>query len=210
MRNPYNSGALHKFTRKCACTIDYVGNAGFSNSGSTGQSLSFAYSLGGTIVFIGSTNVLTAPLGSGDFTTLFDQYRIDAVSVQILPNHNSATMSATAGPIPTLYIVKDYDDSNALPSLAATLEYGSCKAVSSVFRANPPRFSIRPRILTQTYRSASTTGYAPAHKATWLDSLATDVPHYGTKMWTGVTSDTNTYLSFTFVFTYYLSCKFSI
>ena len=210
MRNPFNSGSLHKFTRKCAVTIDYVGNSGWSNGGYTSQSLSFAYSLGGTIVFVGGTNVLTAALGSGDFTALFDQYRIDAVSVQILPNHNSSNVSSSASPIPNIYIVKDYDDSNALASLAATLEYGSCKAVSPVFRAYPPKFSIRPRILTQTYRSASTTGYAPAHSAIWLDNAATDVPHYGSKMWIGTTSDTTTYLSFTFVFTYYLSCKFTV
>ena len=57
MRNPYSPSTLHSFTRKCACTIGYTGNLGWKSAGVNSNSMSFAYSLGGTLVFIGGTNV---------------------------------------------------------------------------------------------------------------------------------------------------------
>jgi len=115
-----------------------------------------------------------------DFTALFDQYRILKVKYYVDYFANSSSHASTSGgvvnaqDIPRFYIVSDQDDNNALTTVQAALQYQSVKKYNC---AKPFTHTFDPRVLVQTYRTLTTTGYAPAEKPIWIDFAQTDVPH---------------------------------
>lgn len=123
-----------------------------------------------------------------EFTALFDQYKITKVDVMFKLHTNPYMIYATqytpgtlaAAPVtfPTLWLVNDKDDSTAL-ARSEFQERG--RAVRRVLQPNKIiKWSCRPTILTQLYRTAATTGYAPKY-GQYIDCAQPNVPHYCTK-----------------------------
>lgn len=121
-----------------------------------------------------------------EFTNLFDQYKITKVEVLLKLHTNTFFQLATDGttainaPVafPTIYMYNDHDDADT-PTLVDMRQRQ--KVVRRVLRPNSVvKWSVRPSILNQLYRTALTTGYAPKFNQ-FIDCSATDVPHYGWK-----------------------------
>lgn len=123
-----------------------------------------------------------------EFTALFDQYKITKVDVMFKLHTNSFQQYATqlvSGTIalapttfPTLWLVNDKDDSTSL-SRSEFQERG--KAVRRVLSPNKIiKWTVRPCILTQLYRTVASTGYAPKY-GQFIDCAQPNVPHYCTK-----------------------------
>lgn len=122
-----------------------------------------------------------------EFETLYDRYRIDYIDVklQLQTNPDSDHVIGNDAVInetnfyPKLWWIKDYDDSSAdtLTELRqrAGAKYRIMKPNSEV------KIRVRPAILNQTYRTSTTTGYAPKWRQ-WIDFAQVDVPHYGLKI----------------------------
>lgn len=121
-----------------------------------------------------------------ELTALYDRYKITHVQARIQlvtnPNSqfwtNSQTLSQPTNWFPKLWYCKDYDDSNT-ETIAALKQ----RAGTKMFVLKPDKMykvNIKPAILGQTYRTATTTGYAPMWKQ-WIDVNNADVPHYGWK-----------------------------
>lgn len=115
----------------------------------------------------------------GDFTNLFDQYRIDKVLVTFYPlwTGKDVPNNATNAIVPIMCTATDLDDAG----VPASLDYLNAKPEVQYHRTDKP-FSvwIKPHVDTEIYRSAVTTGYGNA-KNVWIDSLSSDIPHYGLK-----------------------------
>jgi len=116
---------------------------------------------------------------------MFDQFKITKaiVHLQLITNPDSAyalNVGGAAGQIsnwfPKFWYIKDYDGGSA-DSLAQIKERQGVKFL--VLRPNKTyRIPVSPMVAVQTYRTVSTTGYAP--KRLYLDMAnGTDVPHYG-------------------------------
>jgi len=115
---------------------------------------------------------------SGEFTGLFDQYRIDCVCFKLLPMQNAIglmTNSTTTSVTP--YVVVDYDDVNTLSSAAQARSFESCIIV-------PPgrecTRQFKPRMAVAAY-SGSFVSYANLADQ-WIDSNSNGVQHYGIKL----------------------------
>lgn len=119
----------------------------------------------------------------GEFTDLFDKYKINYVDVQFIYDHNAAEINSSAGTnsnanmgIPTLYFVRDYDDRAVLTSVDNYLEYEDCV----VRRMDKPMtFRVYPRVSMAAY-SGAWTSYTNS-KAPWLDCNSPSVQHFGIK-----------------------------
>jgi len=116
--------------------------------------------------------------GYTNFTSLFDQYLLQAVRVSIVPNNNAIGLqtNTTTNLVP-LYCVLDYDDNTALASIAAAREYDNC------IICEPGESLIRtfsPRIATAAY-SGAFTSFANMGPQ-WIDAASTSVAHYGMKI----------------------------
>lgn len=127
-------------------------------------------------------------INKAEFTALFDQYKITRVELIFKLHSNPyewADIQYTGSamqyaPItwPTIYLCNDHDDDNT-PTLSELKERPRTKRF--ILRPNNfLRWSCRPTVLNQLYRTVATTGYAPKWNQ-YIDVANTDVPHYATK-----------------------------
>lgn len=105
-----------------------------------------------------------------EFTSLFDEYRIEFLEFLLVP----VTGTNQGSPI---YTVLDYDDSTPLTGVAQTLEY------QTLMITQPGQFhkrSLIPRVDVAIYNGIASTGYGTrAHQ--WIDAGSPAIPHYGLK-----------------------------
>ncbi|AUM61966.1 Rep [uncultured virus] len=124
-------------------------------------------------------------LGYTEFTPLCDRYMITKVvlTFQLVTNpdsSNSLNAAAVTQPtnwFPKMWYIRDYDGGTAETIDTIKERVGvKCKILqpNKIFKV-----VIKPRVLVQTYRTSTTTGYAP--KRLFLDISAVDIPHYGLK-----------------------------
>ena len=144
----------------------------------------------------------------GDFTNLFDRYKITGVKLQFLYQCNIANNDSTTGTnaLPLLSYSFDCDDNNVPTSLEEVQKKQYCH--QKILNGNY-MFSVylKPRILKEVYASSITSGYNSA-KATWLDSANVGVPHYGLKLWINNWGYGNQkFQQLTITPTYYLALK---
>jgi len=116
---------------------------------------------------------------------MFDSFKITkaVVKMQLITNPDSTwALNTNSGAnqqsnwFPKFWYIKDYDGGSA-DSLAQIKERQGVKYF--VLRPNKTySLPISPMVAVQTYRTSTTTGYAP--KRLFLDMAnGTDVPHYG-------------------------------
>jgi hypothetical protein len=125
-------------------------------------------------------------VNASEFGNLFDQYKINKVIVtyQLLNNPSAANALNTLGNNPSgtnwypiVWSIEDYDDS-------ATNNVEEMKQRIGVKRQvmRPDKiikFTVRPKVQVQVYKTALSTGYAP--KSMYVDMSTQDIQHYGLK-----------------------------
>lgn len=112
----------------------------------------------------------------GEFTGLYDQYRINFVVFKFYMKIDPGAQAAGASNIPRLFWYRDFDDSNVPASLDEMRENSKCK-MALLTPNRPVTIKVRPNVLNQVYNSAVTVNYEPKWK-TWLDCTAANTPHY--------------------------------
>lgn len=154
-----------------------------------------------------------------EFTNLFDQYRINMIKYQWIPDRNVNTMGTSdistplittvEQPIPLIYTFIDYDDITVPASIDEFTERQNMRTA----RFNKVHKRIwKPTVLVPTYRTGVTFGYSPKRKQ-WIDCANPDVPHYGLKwcFYNPANSDATHLrgiaLSFRVMATYYLQFR---
>ena len=148
-----------------------VVNGGYLNN-STFQDIAFQFSL--STVFIASGGIyigsgLAVP-AYGDFTALFDMYRISRVNVEVkfsntnsdilnitAPGSGSGTVSSNLGVIPTIWSAVDYNTNSLSPgastnAVAALGQYSNVKRTTLYNRT--ARVSFKPRSFNTTTSTA--------------------------------------------------------
>lgn len=139
----------------------------------------------------------------GEFTTLFDTYRINKIVLTIEPAMESNQMtSPQLISRKWLRVVHDYDDANVLANENQYFEYANMKSYDCLKAA---KIVLYPKIARQIFNGALTTAYGQEGKV-WLDSASPDVPHYGIKMFIPALGIDNSF-QFRVRATYYISCK---
>lgn len=124
--------------------------------------------------------MLSNVVNNSEFTTLFDQYRINAIVLKFIPRLNMVQVPTVVGQapinnIPTLHWVYDYDDANAPSNVDELLQYNNyrcCNFDKTVTMKIKPRFSLAAY-------SGAFTSYKPA--SGWLDCASPSIQHYGVK-----------------------------
>jgi len=123
------------------------------------------------------------------FGNLFDQYRINKLEVWISPKY-----SASGGNTTSAYLsVIDFDDSTALSSFNAGLDYQNC-VTSTITQSQYRCFT--PHIAVAGY-TGSFGGFTNM-TAPWIDWSSTGVVHYGLKCIFNQTSSTGVPIDVTY------------
>jgi hypothetical protein len=116
-----------------------------------------------------------------EFTALYDQYKIDAVDITILPSSVTSTPADQASGFVVLAV--DYDDATTPANVDSLLQYGAAE----VFPINSAiRMRLRPRMAVAAY-SGAFTSYANT-PSTWIDVASPSVQHYGLKFGSSATT----------------------
>jgi len=159
-------------------------------------------------------------LGNSEFTALFDSYRIDKVvmMIQLITNPNATVVTNSVQPAvanqssnwyPRWWYIRDYDGGGA-DSLASIKERQGVKCFTLVPN-KIFRIAIKPKVLVQTYSSATTTGYLQTRgKSMFIDMANTAVPHYGLNSVVdclGLDPNDTYPFKIRFEFKFYFTCK---
>jgi hypothetical protein len=106
------------------------------------------------------------------FASLFDQYRINKLEIWISPKYSAQNVNTSSAYLSVI----DYDDSTALSSFNAGLDYQNC--VTSGIQQSQYR-CFTPHIAVAGY-TGSFGGFTNM-TAPWIDWSSTSVVHYGLK-----------------------------
>lgn len=123
---------------------------------------------------------LSDVINSSEFTTLYDQYRINMVVVKLWMRIDPSAQTASTSNYPKVYWFRDLDDSGSLTSINDARENAYAKV--AVLRPDRPVvIKFKPNVLQLIYNGVTST-YKPAFKQ-WIDCTTAGVEHYGVK-WT--------------------------
>lgn len=182
-RRPSNQ--VHSFKRMLSSPFQFVGSAVYAP-----LVQSFTCTLG---------NLTSAT----DFTNLYDQYRINFVSVKFWLKIDPGAQTAAAASYPKFYWYRDYDDDGFPSNLNEMRENSKCKVI--VMNPNRPiTVAYKPNVLQTVYASTTTNTYKPAFNQ-WTDMANTSTKHYGFK-W-AIDDLTNTNYKVDLETTVYFQCR---
>lgn len=153
---------------------------------------------------------LTNLIQFNEFTSLFNEYRIDKVELAFTMR-NAPTFGqgngGTPASIPQVYICSDSNDSTVPPSDLSVMARGDVQLHSL---SRPFVFTLYPKTAVMQYAGIATTGYAAPQRPMWLDvtSPSDGIAHYGAKMWWRNFADVSSVgLSIHIQPTFYITCK---
>lgn len=139
-----------------------------------------------------------------DFTNLFDEYRINSVTIIFRLEVDPSAQSGPTAVYPRLTTWKDYNDT-AVPANIDEVRQRQAKQISTLFPGKNIVRKVRPAVQTAILKSPSgVTVNAPKWNQ-WLPCSITDVEHLGMKYcierWSSVNYTINV------LFRYHLSCR---
>jgi len=121
--------------------------------------------------------VLTA-----DFTALFDEYRICAVTALFYPDNTTVDAPEQISGLPAdpgmLETMIDYDD--ATTPVATDFLENQTYRVNRFLGKAPIKVSLVPRVSAALFKSSLSLAYGSKARQ-WIDLAAPEVPHYGIK-----------------------------
>lgn len=143
----------------------------------------------------------------GEFSSLFDQFKLTYVKLMFKLNQDPSSQPATNSFYPTMYHSVDHDDAVAPSSLNDMREHGRTRM--SVLRPN--RYTVvkvKPSVLFEAARNpgAGTTTYCPKWRQ-WVDMAHTDTLHYGLKYALDNTFNLNPNYSLEVQAQYWFQCR---
>lgn len=181
-----NNGASYGNAQQIVLTVDQ--NRGFLYNGTNVGSfnLAFTFSLAGLNIWAAGTyqGTINVP-GTADFTSLYEQYRIDYIDVMFFYSNNQSSNNQPGQTLPIFGVVRDFDDVNATDMFALqqfsgyqTWQVGNQRGDGSF------KLRVKPAVQQLTYNgSGGTTVSGVTRKFSPVMSMNTSqVPHYGVKI----------------------------
>jgi hypothetical protein len=137
----------------------------------------------------------------GEFTTLYDAYCLDSVTMKFVLFNNVAEK------YPTLLLAPDYDDAAAPTAEADLLTMEGCRVLPFTPSKRDHTITVRPRVAQTLFRTGVTSSYGWGKSGQLVDIATTDTPHYGVRSWVVNYNSTDTAGAVIRVFiTYHFRC----
>lgn len=132
---------------------------------------------------LGAISVALNQVLTTDFSALYDEYRISAVTWKIWPDLTTVDSAEQISGLPSdpgmFEMVVDYDDENS-PIASELYEYQTYRNFRFLGRNQPITSTIVPRVSQAYYQTALIQAYGSKGRQ-WLDLASPAVPHYGWK-----------------------------
>jgi len=121
--------------------------------------------------------LLSALPNFAEFTALFDQYRIEKVSMKFVLDIADGALNSTTK-YPRIAIAPDFNNQNAPSSEDILLQYPQCQIYQFSATNRELSVDIKPMVAATVFRTGITSAYTMQTPG-WLDVATSDVPHYG-------------------------------
>lgn len=113
-----------------------------------------------------------------EFTVLYDQYKINGVKLELIPQFDSANVGAIGTNVVSQnFLINDYDDSLVPTTMDTLLQNQSVKRCSST---RIMKHYIRPCVASQVFNTGITSTYSARRQ--FIDCNSADTEHYGVKI----------------------------
>lgn len=186
LRGPTPYGFKYPFERVVDYDVPLNLSTGWSPGGtSNGLGLGFTFTLDNLqIEFSNGSTTDIAINGSSDFTSLFDQWRIERVDMQMYysgTNHTVQPSTINTYAMPVFRYVTDYDNAD-VSSTEIISEYPQCRTfqtgVSKVLRHTV----YYPGVNTTAQLDTAADVPAIVKRAPWIDCATAGIAHHGIKI----------------------------
>lgn len=146
---------------------------------------------------------------SSEFSALFDQYRINGVTLRLDWNTNSTSIADIAQSPPLVYFAADYDDSGDA-NVQALLQYPGVRTHSFFTNGyKPVIFSVKPKPLRDIAGTGLLTSYGPDLSSPFIRTAELSTPHYGIKIATQALGSTGASVTGYLMLTAYIDLEFT-
>ncbi len=142
------------------------------------------------------------------FRSLYDEYRINAVSTQVMLN--TVTVNDSTQNLQLAYVLNDKDDAATPLSWSQFMERAAVKVKNLYISCGKAQHSmyLKPTPLNVLYESAVSSGYGLMKKSPFVDMGDPTVPHYGLLYGFNNGAESRaTPIQVTLVTTYYMSFR---
>jgi hypothetical protein len=197
---------MFKIRRAWVQQLVYSPSSGFA---SLGANLSMYFTAGTSEVFVNGTSLYTPALpNSTEFSNLFDQWRINSVTVRADWSVNAYQPGDVLAAAPLIYAALDYDD-NSNADVSALVQYPGCINHSFMKDGYTPFvMTFEPLPLKDVAGVGITTAYAPDTSNSFMRTTNLNVPHYGIKIATSNMGATSTSVTGVLQLTAYVDLEF--
>lgn len=171
----------YKIRRAWTQQINYSPTGGWFASGSGNLQISFAGSA--SDIRVGGVSTFGPTLiNSSEFSALFDQWRINSVTLRFDWNSNSYSPVDNAAVAPLLYYAPDYDDVNDA-GVSSLVQYPSVRTHSFLQNGYTPLvYTFSPKPLRDVAGSGLLTSYAVENGKPFIGTGYLTTPYYGFKL----------------------------
>lgn len=118
-----------------------------------------------------------------DFTSLYDMYRINKITLYLERYWNVGGDSISVAPYnQKIRVVHDYNDNNTLTQEDDYLEYSNCKSYNTVGNG-AAKIVLYPKVAQVVENVGGTQGFnAVSSNKMWFNTVDDQIPHFGIKM----------------------------
>jgi len=155
-------------------------------SGSTSYGLTTNFQLSNVVLKIGASTTTQAVPSAGEFTALFDQWRIKQVKVRVGFSNTVSNTGSTTTSVPPIYMAEDMDGSAGTTSLAEIQQKQGVKMYQlgpNGAGDNYRSMIVKPRPANAVYQGGVFTGYSEITKNLWLDCAYPAIENYGFRLY---------------------------
>jgi len=170
-RKTKTQNKVHSFIRLCDKNTQYPGANGPNTITETGSDQHLTYSF-----------KLDNVVNPSDFTNLYDQYKINKITLMIEPLYDQP-LNGSFAIQKRIRVVHDYNDNNPLTDEDDYLEYSNCKSYTP-FTKRGIKITLFPKlnnILENVGGAANAFNSVNSNKV-WLNVDSDEVPHFGIKI----------------------------
>uniref|UniRef100_UPI0040487642 hypothetical protein n=1 Tax=Yoonia sp. TaxID=2212373 RepID=UPI0040487642 len=181
-----NNGSVYGTAQQILIGIDQ--NRGFVVNGAVQGSYNMAltFSLTGMNLWFAGTyfGTISVP-GASDFTSLYEQYKIEFIEISFYFSNNISNLNSTATSLPIMGIVRDFDDVLATDMFALQQFSGYQMWQLGNQRGDGAyKMRVKPAAQTLTYNGSGGTTVSGIKRdfSPTLSINTPSIPHYGVKI----------------------------
>lgn len=163
-------------------TNSITGRPEFTTGLTSSTNMALVFQLGRFDIYLGGSLASSAPMpGSGEFPTLFDEYRIEKVDIMVLPSYSGSDIHTGSSASQLPWIVHSVDETDATSSSSDDLMQHQDAKWTQLIQGIKPYWlrTLKPSVAMTVTGSGTA---AEIKTSPWLSTDNINTNHFGMKL----------------------------